>query len=381
MNELTNDEARLGYLDGLRGFAALWVLTGHLTHVFHLNIPVISTPGLAVDLFMILSGFLMYYHARLREGREPMERPASWLTFWTRRFFRLAPVYYVALVAAFILGPMILPSVQLLNAPHDADAFLDQSWTNMWMHLTFLFGFVPEYVQRTVVFDWSLALEMQFYAAFPFIFWFMRKMAPMKICFALVVFAMLFRVFAGDYLAAFGQPAFLLMKINLFLAGMIIGAAFFDQNHEKSFSLVMAAMVLAALPLAYPFGVPSTVLRLAFVAMVAGLALHHRYPLPALLQNSIALLDKFLSNMLSRFLSDTSYAVYLIHPMILFPIAAWMVTRFSDVPAPLLFLAGFAVITPLTYGIAFLLHHAVEQPGIAWGKSLIRTFRPKTLAA
>ncbi len=57
MNKLKNDEARPGYLDGLRGFAALWVLTGHLTHVFHLNITVISTPGLAVDLFMIPSGF------------------------------------------------------------------------------------------------------------------------------------------------------------------------------------------------------------------------------------------------------------------------------------------------------------------------------------
>ena len=81
----------IGALDGLRGGAALWVLIGHATILTGTRIPILSKPDLAVDLFMMLSGFLMCFHYLERRETEPWHRRSTWTLFWTRRFFRIAP--------------------------------------------------------------------------------------------------------------------------------------------------------------------------------------------------------------------------------------------------------------------------------------------------
>ncbi|MBH9538896.1 acyltransferase, partial [Novosphingopyxis sp. YJ-S2-01] len=57
---------RVACLDGLRGLAALWVLFGHLVILTGFRLPVLSKPDLGVDLFILLSGFLMVFQYRLR---------------------------------------------------------------------------------------------------------------------------------------------------------------------------------------------------------------------------------------------------------------------------------------------------------------------------
>ena len=88
--------ARIGCLDGLRGAAALWVLIGHAMLLTGLRVPLLSSPDLAVDLFILLSGFLMAYHAE--RSRDDQGQPATWAKFWAKRFFRIAPLYWMAVV-------------------------------------------------------------------------------------------------------------------------------------------------------------------------------------------------------------------------------------------------------------------------------------------
>src|SRR3546814_20344592 len=66
---------------------------------------VCSSDLLGADLFILLSGFLMMFQYRLRAGREDWNAPGTWTAFWTRRFFRLAPLFYVTLAAALLAGP------------------------------------------------------------------------------------------------------------------------------------------------------------------------------------------------------------------------------------------------------------------------------------
>jgi peptidoglycan/LPS O-acetylase OafA/YrhL len=47
------------YLDGIRGTAALWVMVGHIWAKYNRDIAVISWTSLAVDVFILVSGFLM----------------------------------------------------------------------------------------------------------------------------------------------------------------------------------------------------------------------------------------------------------------------------------------------------------------------------------
>ncbi|HFL2538660.1 TPA: hypothetical protein ACG3G9_003819, partial [Clostridioides difficile] len=76
-------------LDGLRFLLALWVVCGHFyiiiggTNLF--NIPFVSSllqqPIIAVNGFMIITGFLMTYHYILREEKEPFLEASTGVKF------------------------------------------------------------------------------------------------------------------------------------------------------------------------------------------------------------------------------------------------------------------------------------------------------------
>src|SRR6185369_4221145 len=81
--------------DGVRGLLALWVLLAHaielgpFSHIAgHLR------PQFAVDIFIILSGFVIFH--LLSQGED-------YATFITRRFFRLFPVFAVCFLFALVL--------------------------------------------------------------------------------------------------------------------------------------------------------------------------------------------------------------------------------------------------------------------------------------
>src|SRR5262249_42796869 len=142
------------------------------------SLPVVDKPDLGVDLFMMLSGFLMVFHYYLRAEKEPWSEPGSWMKFWVRRTFRIAPLYYAVLALALILGPAIFAwrteGAALLHlAPTENTG---ASPANIFAHLTFVFGLLPAYAMRTPLPDWSLGLEMQFYAAFPVLMLLTKKL-------------------------------------------------------------------------------------------------------------------------------------------------------------------------------------------------------------
>lgn len=58
-------------LEGLRGIASLWVLVGHISLLVHCHITLISSPGIGVDLFILLSGYLMAKNYVERQQKEP----------------------------------------------------------------------------------------------------------------------------------------------------------------------------------------------------------------------------------------------------------------------------------------------------------------------
>ena len=92
-----------GTLDGLRGIAALAVVTRHVPdHTFRELLP---GSALAVDLFFVLSGFVLAhsYTERLRDEMGAME-------FMRIRIIRLYPLYILgtALVMAHFVGRLQL---------------------------------------------------------------------------------------------------------------------------------------------------------------------------------------------------------------------------------------------------------------------------------
>lgn len=83
-------------LDGLRGIAVLIVFLSHSSGRGIQIAPWLNFHGIGhvgVYLFFVLSGFLLTRN--LVEGQ-----PVG--TFLVRRFFRIAPLYYLVLIATFI---------------------------------------------------------------------------------------------------------------------------------------------------------------------------------------------------------------------------------------------------------------------------------------
>ena len=90
----------IALLDPLRAFAAWAVVAWHSSDLFGYRMPVFSSAAWAVDLFMNISGFLMLFHFLEREEREPWTEVRTWRNFYVRRWFRIAPAYYVSLALA-----------------------------------------------------------------------------------------------------------------------------------------------------------------------------------------------------------------------------------------------------------------------------------------
>jgi peptidoglycan/LPS O-acetylase OafA/YrhL len=160
---------RIPELDGLRGLAIGMVL---LSHYFLTSIQ--STPGSlaayllapgrlawsGVDLFFVLSGFLI-------GGILLDARPSSnyFRVFYTRRFFRIIPIYLFCLLAAFLLYSLA-----------DSGTRGNLAWMRWdrlpWItYILFLQNFWMAHASTLGAFGlsvtWSLAVEEQFYLTLP----------------------------------------------------------------------------------------------------------------------------------------------------------------------------------------------------------------------
>jgi len=102
-----------------------------------------------VQLFFVASAMTlcMSWQAR-HDGAIP---------FYVRRFFRIAPMYYLAILL-FLWSRGFGPSIY---APDGI------GWRHVAMAATFTHGLMPDTITSVVPGSWSIADEMMFYAIFP----------------------------------------------------------------------------------------------------------------------------------------------------------------------------------------------------------------------
>lgn len=147
-------------LDGVRGVACLMVLVHHCgrghgaswgARAFHEA----SAAGWAgVDLFFVLSGLLIT--GLLLDARDRAEGPRR---FWVRRAFRILPLAY-AFLAAILFSPF------WRQEPWHAGVYVEQAW--FWLFASnWLVLFRPALASGLLGHLWSLAIEEQFYLAWP----------------------------------------------------------------------------------------------------------------------------------------------------------------------------------------------------------------------
>jgi peptidoglycan/LPS O-acetylase OafA/YrhL len=375
----------LPFLDGVRGYAALYVLILHCMIWGGWWPRRLPDPKIAVDVFMVMSGYLMVYHWRSKEyGRNFDLRTAC--IFWIKRFFRIAPLYYLLLSLIFLLGPIYTEGFRVLeslNPFHRLARLFDPSAIaagltpgNFLLHLSFLFGLFPQYATSTLTPDWSISLEMQFYAVFPALLILFRRFGYS----AVAVLAVVFCVVARHVWPVSVDPSFLLLKLPIFLIGMVVAEAnrVFKENKSSGTSLLILALVLAAT--AVSIGPVLVVLASLLFLLVSATG-------PQPLRPFTTAAEWLLGNRLARALADLSYCVYLLHPFFLSFAGGRILYRtpaFLALPPALRMGIFVPVVMVCSYATAYVLHKIVEKPGIRLGSRLafsLRTQEPNTASS
>ena len=372
---------RIECLDGLRGLAALWVLAGHCVMLAGWSLPVIDKPDLGVDLFMMLSGFLMAYHYQERAEREPWTEPGTWWRFWLRRYFRIAPLYYTALVVAITLGPALFACRLLVDGfvglpTPAAVTYLDHGFKNIALHLSFLFGLLPDYAARTALPDWSLGLEMQFYAVFPALMLLTRRIGWTISVLGLAALAAVITHATWHLATRYPMPSFLPLKLDIFLAGMLVAQC--CREEKGNISIYLALMLILALQ---PFQGEGSLERLAVreimvLAFFSLILSRHLPKYPGICANKIAAV---LSGKVFRRLGEVSYSTYLWHLPIAISVFAWITAKWGGGISPLTrFLSGFALVSAIAYPLSWLTFKFIEVPGQVLGRAILRRVPAKS---
>lgn len=361
-------------LEGLRGIASLWVLVGHISLLIHCHITLISSPGIGVDLFILLSGYLMAKNYVERQHKEPWQSASTIKTFWTRRFFRIAPLYYLLLIIALVYGPWFGEMRDTIahfysGTATESSRYSDQSLANILTHFSFLFGLLPAYGFNTVLPDWSIGLEMQFYLLFPFIMLVTMRFGYATSLIGFMVLCCVGRYVLADYYEAFEMPSMILIKLNMFLSGMLLAEA------VRRKALLYVAFALLGPVASKVIGLEAIPLQLVMeVLMIVGMAaILWQYAEGSLMTKVIALPRKLLNNRVSTWLGDVSFSVYLLHLLIVIPAIALLLTHTglggkSDM---MRFVIVCGVCIPITYALGSLLYRYVEKPGIQIGKKVL----------
>lgn len=153
---------RLPGLDLLRALAIGWIMLYHLeSYGVHLPGPLAGFGWMGVDLFFVLSGYLIGWQL-LRpwlHGDTPAWWP-WWRGFMLRRALRILPAY-LAVLALYVAVPAVR------EAP---------GMRPLWQFLTFTVNLLPASMdQRAFSHAWSLCVEEHFYLLLPPLAWWLLR--------------------------------------------------------------------------------------------------------------------------------------------------------------------------------------------------------------
>lgn len=334
-------EGELLALTSIRGIAAWWVVLFHLRLLLAPWLPdaairLLGQGNLAVDLFFVLSGFViaLNYGDRLA---------GDWRAtgdFLVRRLARIYPLHALILSGfALYAGAAILFGSATLEGQDPgyflASLLLVQNW-----------GFFGELKWNVPA--WSISTEMAAYLLFPIL---LRLLAPARdrlwllasLVFLLGVSVPAFFAATGyDFPDAVPQTGLFRCLVQ-FAMGMVLCQLWRRLKRRRlGLPLIGAALLLG---LAYALlGLPVT--ALAWAALVLGLALTGK-----------GLLDAPILVWLGRI----SYATYLCHYLALTIFKFLFVEPGRPVPLALL---GLYLISVLV--LSALLYHGFERPAQTW---------------
>jgi len=387
---------KFGYIDAARGVAILMVVLVHTAQtVPQMNFVVrnIAAYGqMGVQLFFVVSAFTLCL-AMERRSTEPL--PIR--SFFIRRFFRIAPLYYVGIVfyalTHLLETCLIYKAGCLESSPYSVQ--------NIAANVFFIHGFTPQANNIVVPGGWSIGTEMAFYAVFPVLFWIIKRNTnPLLASVLLIITAATISACTYLFSAQTGIAArinsFQYFNISTQLPVFALGiASYFGTKSEHSMrtiksigsrSFAFLVFTVAAL-LTWD---ADTVLTPAFVPILSGLSFACLLSLLRTLdaeansnerQLGIDFASLFKIPLLwLKAIGRVSFSMYIFHFFFAKNLPLLSKRIDIDLSPTLSLLTAFLIVTSITYGISRLTEHFIEDSGVRAGRSFINRIQKANLA-
>lgn len=356
----------LASIDALRGYAILLVMFVHAQQLFNPASEWLaraaSEGARGVQLFYIVSAYTLTRSLLHRMGQGSGEQGRDggiWRAYAIRRFFRIAPLFYLVVLINFLdLG--LSPRVWAPNGLTLAEVFSALVFLNAWL---------PNAITSVVDGGWSVAVEANFYLLLPFML-LVATTARRAVLIALIGGLTGFALSEGlvAHLRGAGADAITISFFKFWLPYQLlafgIGIALF---HRPEMAWLRRPAIFWPLlaATAYVFFLRGK----AFPIKVACLGVFT----VMMLENAGSLLV----NRVAVFIGKISYSLYFLHFFVLRHLAEPIRTALVFIPGDdARFLAGFVALTAITSVFATLTWALVEKPFIRLGGAVAARARP-----
>ncbi|GAB3893675.1 acyltransferase family protein [Spirosoma agri] len=367
---------KFAYIDALRGVAILSVIWFHC-HLYHYSDPAFyslmdtlgSPAAMGVQLFFVLSAFTLFLSQSQRKDTEHAR-----FNFFIRRFFRIAPMYYVAM--AYYLWQDAYSYQQSLSTTIAYNKY------GIIANSLLLHGLSPVWINSIIPGGWSVGIEVLFYAMVPYLFTRITTLnravlfTTAALLGGFVFTSALSQVPAIQANRQLNEYLFYYLPYQLPVFGCGIVAYYLVIRGERHIRLgvaIFAIGVLAFLILSKTVGklfipdLPHTLHlfgSLGFILLIIG-ASRHMYPVRF-----------FLINRLTRYVGKVSYSAYLTHFGVLFwmdrVIPQQLIPVHSVLTNMLNFHLKFLLIVLITVLISTVTYRLIEEPVQQFGKRFLR---------
>lgn len=340
----------LAALTGLRGLAAWYVVVFHTRRSLtewmpEAGLAIIGKGYLAVDLFFMLSGFVLWlnYGQRLRA-----QGFAGAPQFWWRRIARIWPLHMLVLAGVVLFALVVWATGRDMG---------NYPFSELPMHIMLVQNWGLTSALKWNHPAWSISTEMAAYLLFPVAVLAARweTMRPAMLIFWIVALAfalsLLFRA-AGAHELGEEIPRLGLQRcLAQFAIGVMLANLWHAWRGQRGKALTCAgvsALLFAAL-LLLPGKQETLLVPLAFAAGLLALALD-RGPV-----------SRLLSSRPLEWLGDVSYATYIVHYPLLIALKLFFVD--ADLQISPLLLGGYLLFVLVLSGV---LYRWFEKPAQKW---------------
>lgn len=348
------------YIDALRGIAIFLVMIVHTSQYGEKSHNEIFNSffkfgAKGVQLFFLASAFTLFLSYN---NRNSQQNKNSLRDFYIRRFFRIAPMYYLGIIY-----------FSLQNQNGIGDTITNNLW-NVLSNIFFIHGISPYWINNLVPGGWSITVEVFFYIILPLLITIIKNLNQ-AVIFTLVSFivSMIFRLLLQkiqliDDLALWNEFSYYNFITQLPAFGLGIISYFLIIKKDFEIAPINTLIIFFIVTSHFIWGViiPNFILiGICFLILIYILSLREY---------------KIFVNKFTLFLGKISYSAYLVH----FAVLLWVdrntalnyfIKEYSYDYYILNFTLRLSLVIFITTIIAYVFFKIIEIPFQKLGKKII----------